>query len=341
MKKYLFLAAVCSLLAFSACRKDISTFDGPNIEESLSSFRVLEAFKADRDSVYFATGETVRFSAKFNKTVNWTITVKGLTSKAEKIIAGQGKTIDVTNGVWNGSTTNFPMFKAERCNAKLKIETVVDSFQVPVKIKTIKANPGLVIADFENGFNSLWTKFVQTGAQMDFAIKTDAFTPQASKYLNMAGTVNWDYLIGLIDFNAKAYGTAKTLALSTNPDEVYFNCLIYGEPNLNESIILFQFKEDEDANGAINANSDDQYDLEVKVNWVGWKLISVKYADIISLSNGQPTTPKGNSLHNPDKIGKISMLHLAKPVPAPDPTGLGFAKCKIDYIVFTNKPLEP
>jgi hypothetical protein len=336
MKKYLFLAAVCSLIAlsFSACRKDTTLFDGPNIEESLANFRVVTPFKADRDSVYFATGETVRFSATFNKTVNWTITVTGLTSKAEKVITGQGKTINVTNGVWNGSTTNFPMFKAEKCNAKLKIETVVDSFQVPVKIKSIKANPGLVIADFENGFNSLWTKFVQTGAQMDFAIKTDLFTPQAGKYLNMAGTVNWDYLIGLIDFNAKAYGATKTLALSTNPDEVYFNCLIYGEPNTNESIVLFQFKEDEDANGTINATSDDQYDLEVKVNWVGWKLISVKYSDIISLSNGQPTTPKGNSLHNPDKIGKISMLHLANPAN-------GFAKCKIDYIIMTNTPLQP
>jgi hypothetical protein len=340
MKKYLFLAAACSLFAFSACRKDTTLFDGANIEESLSDFRMVTPFKASKDSVAFATGENVTFSAKFNKSVNWTITVSGLTSKAQKIITGQGKTIDVTNSVWNGSTTNFPMFKAEKCNAKLKIEAVVDSFQVPVKIKTIKANPGLLLADFESGFfNSLWTKFIQTGRTMDFAIKTDAFAPQANKYLKMAGDVDWDYLVGLVDFNAKAYGTTKTLALSTNPDEVYFNCLIYGEPNLNESIVLFQFKEDENADGVINASTDDEYDYQVNVNWVGWKLISVKYSDINTLVNGQPATPKGNSLHNPDKIGKISMLHLAKPIKVP--VGAGFASCKIDYLIMTNTPLQP
>jgi hypothetical protein len=335
MKKYLFLAAACSLFAFSACRKDTAVFDGANIEESLSDFRMVTPFKASKDSVAFATGENVTFSAKFNKSVNWTITVSGLTSKAQKIITGKGKTIDVTNGVWNGSTTNFPMFKAEKCNAKLKIESVIDSFQVPIKVKTIKANPGLLLADFESGFfNPLWTKYIQSGAQMDFNIKTDAFSPQANKYLNMAGKVNWDYLIGLVDFNAKAYGTTKTLALSTNPDEVYFNCLIYGVPNINESIVLFQFKEDENADGLIDPNTDDQYDLEIKVNWTGWKLISKKYSDIVSLSNGQQVTPKGNSLHNPDKIGKISMLHLAKPAD-------GFASCKIDYLIMTNTPLQP
>jgi hypothetical protein len=51
--------------------------------------------------------------------------------------------------------------------------------------------------------------------------------------------------------------------------------------------------------------------------------------------NGAPATPKGNGLHNPNKIGKISMLHLANP-------NDGFASTKIDMIMFTTaKPLEP
>ena len=339
MKKYIFHTVFIFILTlfvgtFSACRKDTTSFDGPNIEETLGAFRIVENFKASRDSVAFANAETVVFGAEFNKTANWTITVTGKTSKAKKIIVGQGKNIDLTNALWNGSTTNFPLFKAEDCTAKLKIEGVQDSFMVNVKIKTIKQNPGLVLADFENGFNSQWTKFVQTGANMDFAIKTDALTPQGGKYLRMGGTVNWDYLIGLIDFNARAYGTAKTLALDSNPDNVYFNCLIYGEPGTNESLVLFQFKEDENGDGSINANSDDQYDYQITVNWEGWRLVTVKYADIISLSNGQPTTPKGNSVHNPNKIGKISMLHLANPAN-------GFAACKVDYIIMTNSPLQP
>ena len=339
MKKYtlslrLLLAFIFFIATFSACRKDPTVFDGPNIEETLGAFRVVENFAANKDSVAFASDEKVVFTAKFNKTVSWTVTVTGQTSRAKKIILGQGKTIDITNAVWNGSTTNFPLFKAENCAAKLTIEGVQDSFLVNVKIRTIKQNAGLVLADFENGFNSNWTKFVQAGLNMDFDIKNGAVTPEGTKYLRMAGTVNWDYLIGLIDFNPRAYGTTKTLPLDANPNNVYFNCLIYGEPGTNESIVLFQFKEDENADGIINPNSDDQYDYQITVNWEGWKLVTVKYADMLSLTNGQPTTPKGNSVHNSDKIGRISMLHLANPAN-------GFAACKIDYIIMTNSPLQP
>lgn len=334
MKKYIICLSVVLSLLISGCRKDTLVIDGPNIQESLSTFRILTPFKCNKDSVAFGNPETAIFSASFNKVVNWEISVTGQTSKAKKVWTGQGKKIDATNSTWNGSTTFFPLFKSEKCVATLKIEGIQDSFQLPLKIKSPKVNQGFLLADFENGFNPLWTRFVQSGANMDFNIKSDAFTPQASKYLRMAGKVNWDYLIGLIDFNAKAYGATKTLALSTNPDEVYFNCLIYGEPNTNESLVLFQFKEDEDANGIINASSDDEYDYQVTVNWTGWKLISVKYSDIVTLVNGQPAAPKGNGQHNPNKIGKISMLHLANPAN-------GFAACKIDYLIFTDKPLEP
>ena len=117
MKKYLFLASFFAfslvIFTFSSCRKDTTTFDGPNIEETLGAFRILENFKSSKDSVAFATAENVNFTAKFNKVANWTITVTGKLSKAQKIITGQSKTIDLTNAVWNGSTTVFPMFKAE------------------------------------------------------------------------------------------------------------------------------------------------------------------------------------------------------------------------------------
>ncbi len=332
MKK-IFLFAIC-LLSIYACKKESSTFDGPSIEEMYSNFSVLADFKCDKDSVDFAAGEKALFTAKFNKPVNWKITITGQTSHAQKEITGISKSIDATNGIWNGSTSVFPMFKAEHCIAKLTITDVADTFQVAVKIRTVKVNEGFVIADFENGFNPLWVKFVQSGANMDFTIKTDSLAPQGAKYLKMAGTVNWDWLIGMIDYPAKAYGTANTLSLPTNADQVYFNCLIYGVPGTNDSKVLFQFREDENADGIINAATDDEYDVEIPVTWTGWKLFSVKYSDLVSLTNGQPTTPHGNSIHNPDKIGKISMLHLADPAN-------GFASCKIDYIIFTNSPLEP
>jgi hypothetical protein len=332
MKKTFIILCIAAL--FAGCRKEESSYDGISIEELYSDFLLLQPLTVNSDSIDFANGEVGVFTAKFNKPVSWTLEITGNTSRAKKIIQGVSKSLDASNASWDGSTTFFPIFKAEGCKARLYINGVNDTLEVQTAIKSTKVNQGLIIADFENGFSASWTRFVQSGANMDFNVKSDSLSPQGAKYLKMAGTVSWDWLIGLIDFPANAYGGGNTLPLSTNPDNVYFNCLIYGVPNTNESLVLFQFKEDENGDGAYSSNTDDEYDLQVTVNWEGWKLVSVRYSDVVSLSNGQPTTPKGNGLHNPDKIAKISMLHLANPAN-------GYAHCKIDYLIFTPTPLAP
>lgn len=332
MKKSLILLAIVAL--FTGCRKETDTFDGVSIQDLYSDFMMLQPFNVSSDSIDFSNGETAVFTALFNKPVNWTLEISGQTSKAKKVITGLSKRIDASNATWDGSTTAFPMFKQEACVVQLLIDGVTDTFQLQTFIKSPKVNEGLVIADYEGGFNSAWTRFVQSGANMDFNIKSDSLCPQGAKYLNMAGTVAWDWLIGLIDYPATAYGGGNTLPLSTNPNNVYFNCLIYGVPNTNESLVLFQFKEDENGDGVYNSNTDDQYDFQITVNWAGWKLVSIRYNDLVSLYNGQPTTANGNATHNPDKIAKVSMLHLANPAN-------GYAHCKIDYIIFTPTPLNP
>ncbi len=337
MKSKLSILILFAFTFCASCTKNTDEFDGPSINELLSDFNVLEDFKADRDSVDFANGENVVFSATFNKTVDWTITITGNDTKGVKVITGTSRVLDASNATWDGSVTEFPMFNIEECTAQLSIADVADTFSVNEKIISRRVLDGFVVADFETGLLPGWTKFIQSGADMDFQVKTDSLAPEGNKYLNMAGTVNWDYLIGLVDFKATAYGTGmdNTFPLNTNGDAVYFNCLIWGEPNTNASIVLFQLTEDEDENGTFDGNNEDQYDLEIKVDWVGWKLISIKYSDLTTLVNGQPATPKGNGVHNPDKLRQISMLHLADP-------NLGFASSKLDLVIITeNGPLQP
>jgi hypothetical protein len=336
MTKKFSILLFLAISLFGACRKKQTTFAGPSIDEIFSEFTVVEAFKADKDSVNFTTGNNVIFSAKFNKIVDWKITITGAKTKGVKVISGTSKIIDASNATWNGSISKLPMFGIENCEAKLTIKDITDTFTINEKITGTKKINGFILADFETGLSSKWTKFIQTGANMDFQVKADSLAPEGLKYLNMAGTVNWDYLIGLIDFPASAYGTAlTTLPLNTNPSSVYFNCMVYGTSSANPSIILFQFKEDENADGTFVPASEDQYDYEIKVDWEGWKLVSVKYSDITSLVNGAPASPKGNGLHNADKISKVSMLHLANP-------SNGFASSKLDLVMFTeNVPLQP
>jgi hypothetical protein len=333
MRKYLIIALTGFL--FFSCRKDeVKKIDGPSLQDVNGPFSVITGLEASRDSIDFAANETVYFTAQLSKTVDWQLKITGLNSGAQKIFTGTSSTVDASQSLWEGSTTNFPVFRAELCKIELSFNGLSDTLVDSVKILQPKVNSGFLISDFETGFNSGWTSFIQSGANMDFQIKTDNFAPEGNSYYNMAGTVDWDWLIGLVNFNATAYGS-PTFPLNSNPNAVYYNVMVYGEQGLTNSLVLFQFAEDENSDGSFTAASEDMYSLEVNVDWVGWKLVSIKYSDIPCLVNGAPAAPNGNGLHNSDRIKQINMLHLANPTS-------GFAKSKLDYIMFTeNAPLKP
>jgi hypothetical protein len=331
MKLKFYILLGTAMLA--SCKRDNKQFEGPSLVDLNGPFGMVKPFTATKTVVDFSKGESVIFGAEFTKQCNWTISIYGDLSKARKIITGKSRQIDASNGVWNGTTTVLPAFRTEPCRAVLKIEGVSDSFTLNVGVNGLRVPQGLMIADFETGLNPKWNTFIQSGANMDFKVKSDAFSVKGN-YLNMAGTVTWDWLIGLIDFPASAYG-ANTFTVSNIPEDVYFNCLIYGDPNVaNPSRVLFQFKEDDNSNNVFDVAADDQFDKEIIVNWQGWKLVSFKYSDLIHLVNGQPAPNNGNNRHNPNRAVTISMLHLANP-------SMGAGSTKIDYLIFTEKtPLE-
>ena len=131
----------------------------------------------------------------------------------------------------------------------------------------------------------------------------------------------------------------------TNDEKIFLNNEFNKNKSLGENDLRinssqeiqsqFQFEEDENGDGLFTAASEDRYAKEIKVDWVGWKLISVKYSDLVSLVDGAQVTPNGNGNHDSNKIKTINMLHLANP-------NSGFAKSKLDYIIFTeNGPLVP
>jgi hypothetical protein len=331
-RNILFIALV--LTSFACRKEEINKFEGPSIDELNSPFTVVTGLESSRDSVDFQAGENVFFSAVLSKTIAWQLRIVGEESGAEKIVTGLSKTIDETSYTWEGSTTNLPMFRTENCRVELTFAGEPDTLTTTVKVVQPKVNSGFVVADFDSGFNPGWTFFFQSGLDMNFSIITDGTAPQGNKHYNMQGTVDWDYLIGLINFKASAYGS-PTYPLNANPDNVYFNVMIYGDPVFTNSIVLFQFEEDEDGNGTFTSASEDMYSLEVKVDWIGWKLVSIKYSDIPSLVSGAPSPANGNAVHNSDRISSINMLHLANPA-------TGKARSKLDYLIFTeNGPLLP
>lgn len=329
------ILSILLLLAVVSCRKqDIDMFEGPSLEELNTPFKVKSNLTNSQDAVDFSSGESVYFTAEFSKTIDWKLRIIGLTSGAEKIVNGTSKTLDAERFLWDGSTTNLPVFRAENCDVELTFLNEEDTLIGMVEVLNPKNNSGFLISDFESGFDPGWTFFIQSGLDMDFQVKTNDGAAQGDAHYNMAGTVDWDWLVGLVNFNAPAYG-APHFPLNSNGDNVYFNVMVYGEPGFQNSVVLFQFEEDENGDETFNAANEDMYAVELKVDWEGWQLISLKYSDIVSLVNGQPAAASGNDTHNPDKIIAINMLHLADPAS-------GYAKSKLDYIIFTeNGPLNP
>jgi hypothetical protein len=82
MKKNLSILLCAVLLLSISCRKNKTQFDGPSIDEIYSDFKIVDSFKINKDSVNFTNAETAMFSAKFNKIVDWTISIYGTTSKS-------------------------------------------------------------------------------------------------------------------------------------------------------------------------------------------------------------------------------------------------------------------
>tara|TARA_A100001015_G_scaffold308063_1_gene405034 strand:- start:10003 stop:10992 length:990 start_codon:yes stop_codon:yes gene_type:complete len=329
MKKIIIIITVLLLMS---CERENDIL-GPSLNDIYGEFNIIEKLDISNRNVDFENSQIVYFTAEFSKTVDWQIKIKGNISGAEKIINGYSRIINENNSLWDGSTTNLPFFKIEDCNVELYIPS--DSlffYDNNLTILSTKVFDGLIVADFENGLNPNWIPFVQAGTNMSFNIINDN-APEGNSYYDMGGDVDWDWLIGMIDFPASAYGQ-NTFNLNDNPDQVYFNLLLYLPENLiNPPLVLFQFKEDDNLDNEFTPGIEDMYSIELREFKLGWQIISIKYSDLLTLSNGATVEPDGDGIMNPDKLNMISMLFLAQ-------QGAGYSQVYVDYLIFTeSQPL--
>ena len=316
-----------------SCKREKNN-EGPDLNDIYGAFSLLEEFKADRTNVDFSAGETVQFTARFSAISDWIITISSTNTGATKTINGRSNILDVSNAVWDGTTTKFPSFSTGPCNVELFLKNDTSqgpdgsTYDILVTVDGIRTPTGSVVADFEAPLNPKWTVFKQAGGDMSFVRVDTGIVPQGKFYYDMAGGVDFSYLIGYIDFPATAYG-ASGFDLGNSASSSYFNVLLNTPKGITNSIVLFQFKEDEDGNGTFNENNEDMYSLELKGLDEGWQVVSIKYEDLKSLKNGAPSTPKGNGVYNPDKLHTLSCLFLADPK-------TGYSRTLMDYIIFTK-----
>ena len=327
------IAAIALVGILGACKVE-DEFAGPDLNDLYGSFRILQPLDISDREVDFIGGETTFFTAEFSKKVEWEVQIKGLNSGAIKRITGFDSNLDQANATWDGTTTALPMFRMEECAVQLTIVGVADTLRDTLNIVSTRAQAGLLLSDFEEGFNNDWIPFVQSGANMSFNVVDANNAAQGNRYYDMGGTVNWDWLIGMFDIPAVAYG-ADHFQLNSNPDNVYFNAFLFKPENINNSLILFQFREDDDGDGAYTDGEEDMFSVQIDPSQDGWQHMYYKYADLQTLSNGQPAAAIGNGLHEPDKLVQVSVLFLANPTS-------GYSQGYLDYLIFTeNGPLIP
>jgi hypothetical protein len=330
MKNYFLLPIIALLIVATGCERNLET-EGPDLTDLYGEFKILEDFSVSTNTIDFSSGTDVVFTARFSKITDWTLTITGQSSGAQKTFEGKSRAIDATNATWKGETSLLPIFGAETCIAELSVANDSLQFNETITIEAPKTpQDAFVVADFENGWNDDWITFVQSGADMSFNITNEEPAAQGNFYYDMGGEVNWDWLIGLIEFPAEAYGNTH-FDLSDNADQVYFNTMLYLPEGITNPLLLFQFREDENDDGEFDDATEDMYAVEVRAGDLetGWNLYSIKYSDLTALADGAPVEPNGNGNHEPNKLWKVSLLYLANPAS-------GYAQTYMDYVSFTE-----
>lgn len=237
IRKHIILGSTLAILVFAGCKMD-KEFDGPDLKDLYGNFTVVQDLDISNRSVDFSLNQTTFFTAVFSKNVQWNLQIKGLSSGAVKQITGFSSELIAENALWDGTTTSLPMFRIEDCAVQLTFENEVDTLRDTLSVVGNRINQGLLLSDFENGFPTGWTKFVQSGADMSFVVQENSNAAQGNKYYDMGGKVDWDYLIGLFDIPASLYGSPR-FNLNSNPEVVF---LIHSSINPTRlTIQLFYF----------------------------------------------------------------------------------------------------
>ncbi|MGY6562607.1 MAG: hypothetical protein ACXITV_10920 [Luteibaculaceae bacterium] len=315
------------LFIFGGCSRDIDGFDGPNLSDRFGDFNQIENFSASRTEVDFAAGETVVFSAEFNISIPWRITIIGQNSGARRIINGFSRVIDQSTANWNGNTTDLPFFRDEPVIARLTIPEIPDFLEeLNITVLTARIYPGMVIADFENppGAN------IQVG-NFEFELsnltgrRNDIPAGQGNWYWRMHGTDNVvpNFFVGLINIFPSIVGETYFPVPTTIPENLFFNCFIHhdGSPH---GIAVIQFAIDSNNSGAFEDGQDQTFQLagDFPLNWNGWRHIRHNMAEL---------NMTANQLSRIVAVRVLLISNLNAQSNPPTPVTFG-----IDYLTFTQ-----
>ncbi len=302
--------------------------DGPNLTDRFGDFNVLDTLTASRATVDFAAGQSVTFAARFNKQVDWVIEITGRETGAVKRIEGFSNEITAENAVWNGGTTDLPLFRDEPVDAVLLIPAErFDTTRAAIDVLTPRTYPGNVVADFEStaGITVGNFEFEFQGAGISASVPPG----QGNGFYLLQGTDRnvRNFFVGLIDLRPRTGASFFPVPTSV-PEDLYFNMLIRGL-GTDFTIAVVQLIADANGNGVFNDGVDTVLPFgDIPVDFSGWRLFS------------KPVSELGLTQAQAQIIVAVRVLLIsdnnAQPTP---PLQVAYG---IDYITFTaGGPLQP
>ncbi|MDB5258103.1 MAG: hypothetical protein JWM14_2798 [Chitinophagaceae bacterium] len=300
----------------------------------------------------FPTGSNVfpAFHATLSNRVTWFLTIKGNQSGAIKTFTATSQIIDETNALWMGRTDGNEFMKGgEGVTATLTFLNSELSYTLGLKILNsallapynYEKNPvapaikGKLMEDYDQssigtafGMRTTYADLNDGNVKASFVMKTNQRV-QGDFSLYMHGTdYNGNgYLGGFSNENLTELGMSHVIT-THDASEFYYNAYVYGYGRPN-SCLMFLLYEDDDASGLYNPLNDDNWQYIQEINWIGWKLVSIKQSDFKAASNPQ-SGGNGNRIREPYKVIGCAMELQSYPTPGKE------VEASVDYVYFSE-----
>jgi hypothetical protein len=310
-----------SLFGFITGCKSPEDFIGKEFIEAPSDLQVL-SFDGTTDLVDF-TKDSVGVVGELSHRVSWIVTFKGSLSGAIKTFEGMSQSIDPSQFKWGGEHDPSKSLKFFLKDEPVFVEISFINSSLIVRdtivIKQTKKFAGDILFD---GFDKAtlgaysWPNFLdfnENDGEIWLAKPNEEYVVQGLRSLSLSGKDNDNsYFIGGMRAQSSSDPGNKYFKFqSLNPDSVFFNAYIYGDGNITTRMSI-GVAEDDNLNGSYEDATDDVWEYAIKINWKGWKLVSVRYSDFARAANVN-FGGGGNGKRELDRVKRITFNLLSDP----------------------------